>query len=928
MHACGGSVNGVQNTWDEQLTATSSINLPSATPACPEEGWEFVGWFPDEDKESFEHVKFTDALAAGTPYIPDHDSTHLYALYRRITDRFRIIDGVEDIDDGDTYIVTFYYSKGEKYYDYVLSSQVSGGYLLGLEYQSPRDGTGFYLDISDSTGMWTVNNVGSYWTFRNLDNDKYLKITSSGTSTTDDANAVYLTKMEGYNWAIYLANNSNYRIYSDGADGGKYKTARNDDDKFIYIYRRIKEYSSWPHCEPFTVLFEAAGGNTEDDGTEKTETVVYAGIELPRAYANTDCSKEGWSFAGWATEPINEETDLQTFDLYPAGTIYHPLATNTTLYAVYQHKTNHFKRITTVGRLHTGTKYIITTSDNKALANMPNDAGSPTAITYVSVTPDAAHIITIEDPSIEWRLEGVRGEYELYNAARDVYLDLSEPGEAHLTKTKAVDNFDITYDGSAYLIRSCISIAHYKGKKFLGLNTAGNYFTAIDTLSANPKARLKIYRQQATYSSYPNCTEDIDVIKWAKVNDEFNTVTVESYHLKGAPDVHGSYGSPVLQADGTYLITFRNVNLPPCTKATVEWDGVTSRLRIPYIVSEDANLNDVSLLNGTARDCSECDVYIEPGNTLTVTATDTIRKLYVPDNATLNIANDKTLSMSIFSLFSEGDQAAPVVNLNERGAIDLRDDRLYYDKRIDDARYYWFSLPFDAHVKEISFVNIAANDGQPEYYAGTDGDNVDRAFFIKTYNGTLRAADANGGALATTYWTDVTTRGTDYTMKAGLGYEIGLADQSTKKFNGQSYSHTSRTFRFTMRPEAGESWLTSERTGVVPSPLSSLRLQLRINVMHHTPVGTSSVIRICIPIIRVLYQATEISKTEHGFVRRILLVTTPVGGFSMRPIQRIVLRKCRISHSMIHRNERLRIVIVRYSHPAITYVRLRPSSFR
>lgn len=817
LHACGGNIGGAANVTKEQASATASIKLPSATPACPAEGWEFVGWFRDEDKESFEHVEFTDFVAGGSDFIPDHDETHLYAIYRKITNRFRIIDGAADIANGDTYIVTFYKKKdSEKYYDYVLSSQVVDGTLKGLEYQSPRDGTGFYLDISDSTGMWTINKVSNYWTFQNLYNGQYLQITSSGTSTTAGANQVYLNDKDGTDWAIYISDRTpvSSSSYELQCPEGKYITVRTTSSGYshCYIYRRIKEYSSWPHCEPFTVLFNAGSGATEDDGTEKTEETVYAGIELPRAYANTDCSKEGWAFAGWATEPINEETDLQTFDLYPAGTIYHPLATNTTLYAVYQHKTNHYKRITTVGRLHTGTKYIITTSDHKALGNEPNSGA--TAITYETVSPDAAHIITVDNPAIEWRLEGVRGAYQLYNAARDVYLDLSEPAEAHLTKSTPVDTFDIIYENSAYLVRSCINTAHYDGNKFLGLNTAGTYFTAID--SSKVKSRLNIYRQQATYSSSPNCTDDIDVIKWAKVDDEFNTVTVESYHLKGAPDVHGSYGDPVLQADGTYLITYRNTTLLPCTKATVEWDGVTSRLRIPYIVSSDKNLNDASILNGTARDCSECDVYIEPGNTLTVTATDTIRKLYVPDNATLNIANDQTLSMAIFSLFSEGDQAAPMVNLNEHGSISLRDERFYYDKRIDDTRYYWFSLPFDAHVKEISFVNIAANDGMPEYYGDENGDDKDRAFFIKTYNGALRAADANGGALATTYWIDVTTRGTDYTMKAGRGYEIGLADQSEKKFNGQNYSHTSRTFRFTMRPTSGGSgtaWLTSERTG-------------------------------------------------------------------------------------------------------------------
>ena len=816
LHACGGNIEGEANATMEQATATSAVRLPVATPACPAEGWEFVGWFRGEDKESFEHVEFTDFVPGNSDFIPDHDETHLYAIYRRITDRFRIIDGIADIANGDTYIVTFYKKKdSENYYDYVLSSQVTDGNLKGLEYRSPRDGTGFYLDISDSTGMWTINKVSDYWTFKNLKNGQYLHITSSGTSTTADAH-VYLNDKSDTDWAIYISNSSTVNDYSYEihCPDGKYITTRYLTSGYThyyphcYIYRRIKEYSSWPHCEPFTVLFDAGTGTTEDDGTEKTETVVYAGIELPLAYANTDCSKEGWSFAGWATEPLDEETDLQTFDLYPAGTIYHPLATNTTLYAVYQRKTNHFKRITTVGRLHTGTKYIITTSDHKALANMPDDPDTPTAIEYTTVTPDAAHIITVEDPTIEWRLQGVRGAYELYNEARDVFLDLHDPGVARLTKSTADDNFDIIYENSAYLVRSCISIAHYDGNKFLGLNAAGTYYSCID--SAKVKSRLNIYRQQATYCSSPNCTDDIDVIKWAKVDDEFSSVTVESYHLKGAPDVHGSYGSPQLQADGTYLITYRNSTLPPCTKATVEWDGVTSRLRIPYIVSANKNLNDESLLNGTARDCSECDVYIEPNRTLTVSATDTIRKLYVPDNATLNVADGQTLSVSILSLFSEGDQAAPQVHLNTNGSIALRNNgELYYDKRIDEARYYWFSLPFDARLKEISFVSEAANDGKPEYYSGTDGDGVDRAFFVKYYDGARRADDANGGALATTYWTDVTTRGTDYTLRAGRGYELGLADQADKYFNGQDYKHTSRTFRFTMRP--GNTWLTQER---------------------------------------------------------------------------------------------------------------------
>lgn len=825
LHACGGNINGEQNVTLTQASAISSITMPSATPACPGEGWEFVGWFPDEDKESFEHMEFTDFVAGGEEYVPDHDEMHLYAVYRRITDRFRIIDGVDDIADGDTYIVTFYKKKdSEKYYDYVLSSQTSGGNLKGLEYQSPRDGAGFYLDISDSTGMWTINKVSDHFTFRNLDNNHYLRITNSGTSTTAGANNIYITDYASADWAVYIANGSNYRIH---CDDGTY-TSGTSSSYFTYIYRRIKEYSSWPHCEPFTVNFVPCGGTTEDDGTTKTEPAVYAGIELPDAYANADCSKEQWTFAGWATEPINEETDLQTFELYPAGTIYHPLSTHTTLYAVYHQKTQHYKRITTVGRLHTGTNYIITTSDNKAIGNMPNGAGN--AISYKTVTPNAAHIIDNDDPEIEWRLEGVRGDYEWHNLARyqdegGAYLDLSEPGQATLTKTAAHDNFDIIYNGANYLIRSCMSIAHYDGEKFLGLNAAGTLFTAID--SSKTASRLHIYRQQSKYHSYPVCTEDIDVIKWAKIDEEFNYVIVESYHLKGAPDIHDSYGSPERQTDGTYLVKFRGANLPPCSKALVEWDGVTSRIRIPHIVSSDAT---ISSFMDAAEDCSDCNVYVKQGATLTINQTDSVHRLKLEDGARLNVQNGQTISVNTLVLFSEGDQAqTPEINLNTSGSIVLRNGELYHDRRIDEERYYWLSLPFDAQLKQISFSNEAANGGLPVYRGSTSEDG---RFFVKYYNGAARAADADGGAVKSTYWTHVAPKGTDYTLQAGQGYNIGIGNQKTKYFNGQDYTHTMRVLRFTMRP--GNTWLNQERNsaGTKTTNVVASTCLLEANAVH------------------------------------------------------------------------------------------------
>lgn len=828
MHACGGTVSGQADVMIPQASATAAVTLLTATPACPSEGWEFYGWFLGEDQESFENVEVdeSDYLMAGLEYIPDYEDTHLYAVYRRKTDKFRILNYATEMVEGDEYLITGYGKSTDptdpNHYDWEITntpSTLDANYLGALKGEAPQGANGYYMVEDDSTAIWVMSGTYDNCKFHNVKYPtQYLASSTDGTTSINTTGTSYKFEdkhtSEGFSfimqdfdvgtfwsdyYSTYLAFYMSYDSY--------FKSALYYADPGLsgmFVYRRVKEYSSWPHCDPFTVNFDPRGGSTEDDGSIKTESEPYAGIDLPKAFANIDCSKEGWSFAGWCTEPITEETSLMTFDLYPAGTRYYPRSTHTTLYAVYQNKTNHYKRIASLTRLHTGVNYIIATDDGKALKNLPS---GETSIESQSVTHDAAHIITVNDPSIEWRLEGEKGEFLLHNTKRDVFLDLrlKQAKLQHPDDVEVQDNFQITYsEDKSYTIRSNRSLVYHTEEKYLGLD--GSDFVAVDDQHL---PTLYIYRQQSNYFSDPVCTEDIDVVKWAKIDDEFNSVTIESFHLKGDPRVHGSYGAPELQTDGTYLIKFRDEKLPPCTQAMVEWDGVTSRIRIPYIISEEKDTLSKHMI--PANDCSKCDIYIEPNKMLTVSATDTIRKIYIPADATLDISNGQTLSAMIFSLFAEGDQAAPNVKLNSSGAIALRNDRLYYDFRIDEARYYWFALPFDAHLNEISFVNEAANDGKPEYYAGTDGDGVDRAFFVKYYNGALRATDANGGALATTYWTDVSTRGKDYVLKAGQGYELGLADQAHKHFNEQTYTHKYRTFRFTLRPD--NTWLAQEQTG-------------------------------------------------------------------------------------------------------------------
>ncbi|MBO6075342.1 MAG: InlB B-repeat-containing protein [Paludibacteraceae bacterium] len=828
LYACGGTFAGGGDT--RVLTEAApgtGITLPtSVTPACDTE-WDFYGWFEGEELSALCDTNFVDYHAPGTVYYPKSADEHLYAVYKRETDKFLIMHGLKDIVSDDTYLITHYArqdgDESENVYDWQLSSEYyDANHLQGVKGVAPQNGEGYYMQTSDSAVMWTLSGSNHDWAIQNLKNGEFLRAYSTGETRTqaEDHTSIVWDRGDGFALTVGCVEGSSsyYDIWYNGTCfATKAETSTSEGGKtlyspFCYVYRREKEYASYPHCDPFTVYFDACGGSAENSSL--TESAVYEGVELPEAYANSDCAKEGWTFVGWAEKPVTEETDLQTFDLYPPHTIYHPVSSIDTLYAVYHVKTNRYKRISAISRIHTGVNYIIAyvgASQKYALANLPDNEYSPASVTSALVTPDASQIIINNNDAIEWRLQGSVGEYELYNVERGVYLDLSEPGKALLPKT-SVDRFDITYsDAKAYCVRSCMNLSSGDGHKYLGYSSS--HFT---TVTNDDRPMIYFYRQQSTYNSYPEYVMEVDALKW-ETNESGSYVYVESYHLEGAPDMHGGLSDPVLQDDGTYLIKYDPTAITPCSDVRVEWNGTSSKLKVPYVVSEDATASD--LLDA---DCATCDVYVTSGHSLTIDADKEVHTITVTDGATLSVANGVTLSVNALVLFSEGDESAPVVNLNNSGSIVLEHGEMYHDRRIDESRYYWFTLPFDAKLKEISYSDVAANGKTPVYR---------QDFYLKYYDGARRTDDANAGYKASTYWTHVAPKGSDYTLRAGQGYNIGIADQAaTVQQDGKR--HAKRVLRFTMRPNKS-TWLAQERVGgsktgdVAPS-----EAVLPINAIH------------------------------------------------------------------------------------------------
>ena len=97
---------------------------------------------------------------------------------------------------------------------------------------------------------------------------------------------------------------------------------------YLSDYSNVVEFTT--EANPgFTVTFIA--GNS---GTCSTTELTGGTVELPAATPLQDCATNGWTFAGWTTTELTENTTTAPVPLYEAGTSYTPSA-SLLMYAVY-----------------------------------------------------------------------------------------------------------------------------------------------------------------------------------------------------------------------------------------------------------------------------------------------------------------------------------------------------------------------------------------------------------------------------------------------------------------------------------------------------------------------------------------------------------------------------------------------------------------
>jgi len=193
--------------------------------------------------------------------------------------------------------------------------------------------------------------------------------------------------------------------------------------------------------------------------------------------------------------------------------------------------------------------------------------------------------------------------------------------------------------------------------------------------------------------------------------------------------------------------------------------------KVPIVV--EVNKNTTELVSGalTSTICSECDVVIRDAATLSHVSggQGQFRDMYVYPGAKLSNEAKQTINLRSIYMQAENDNVSYAIINNQGSAI--LSDKVIHTKRIDNAYWYTFSLPYDCKIASIRQYNgksLGKYEGpgvvNPEDY----GD-----WTIKYYDGEARQTEGTSGAAgeASQFWKEMPANGT---LKANQAYIIGM----------------------------------------------------------------------------------------------------------------------------------------------------------
>ncbi len=803
LHACEGEFLGGASVLDKtEENAGDGIALPSVDPLCDARGWQFRGWIEGGDLATTQNISGLTIYPAGWQYTPIRNNIHLYAVYS--VSSYQQVTSYDELNTTDEYVIAFYRNYGNAYHfeNFALSNQAHAKHttclnLIPIEAYSDAEGNKYVAEPENTCKWRLAGNSTDGWSFHSVANtSQYVRSweTSANLTTSNSNNRTAFTINLEQHCMERKTYSADYRYWHFMNDNlTTFYAYQDESPDRCYLYRPTGTvYSSWPHCEAYTVYFDGCDGRSDE--VYKRELDAGKGVIVPNV--SQECSN--WSFAGWATAPYEEKTGTLTRDLYPANTTFVPNKNNMTLYAVYYQTENEFELTDGINDMYAGVNYMIVYNGAEAMSNTLYNTTNRWGVNVNTDFTLSGDVITSSTSDTHWRLLGYEGNYIWYNAvaiAENKYLDLTFTYNgyyyASLQET-AIDNFNISFissDGGYFLIRSNIS------QTTLRRPSDGAYFDCYSYASSS-NTKIKLYRQKADYWSYP-CSKQAEAVKWGD-----GTVSIESLSIDGAP----TSGSAVISSittgeDNTYVVTH---TAKPGRRMRVAWDGNYYSLTVPYIVTPT--------YTPEVENLPKYDLVLLPNTSFTVEKDTWLHSVSVYDDATLIIADGNTLTVDTLYLRSEGPNKQPNVVFGGTSAqIVINSGIIYYDYRIDYYNFYPFGLPYNAAANEVTYAGLVANTTVPELYNN---------YFVQYYDGPRRAADANEGNPAQrTYWTNL--EDPTSTLNAGEGYGIGIADNTIG-------NHNKRTLRFKLTP--GVDWnnfetSTDRAITIKPSKVNDVTLK-------------------------------------------------------------------------------------------------------
>ncbi len=236
--------------------------------------------------------------------------------------------------------------------------------------------------------------------------------------------------------------------------------------------------------------------------------------------------------------------------------------------------------------------------------------------------------------------------------------------------------------------------------------------------------------------------------------------------------------------DGTYTVPIPTLRDLACKRIKIETKVgeeviLSTQVRVPIIIdaNEETNGDTFDAIGKIhkntesapdlttaeiAKICTTCDVVVKGGGvTLThngQTDYPQINDLYVYPGAKFKIASGKYNINSVI-LRSEGDNVPHLILPEEEGKeLESKLKTVKFTKRIPNDRYYFFSLPFNCDVRDITFSN------------GLGLQDVD--WEILYYDGAKRVE--NKGLESN--WLNV---GKDAILEAGQGYALAIGSENS-----------------------------------------------------------------------------------------------------------------------------------------------------